>query len=134
MVLYSQLKYFYGTKEIFPCSNGNNSLDQWQQFHAPMETVPRTHENHSLDPWKSLECNGSKGYGNCNLHRSEYFHRCMEFLRPFHTVEIFLSVHGNTPLADYDSMSFFAVMPKTYQVSLCPTSGRTNLIPNLFTL
>jgi hypothetical protein len=71
-----------------------------------MEIIPCTHENHSMDPWKSLKDNGNKGNGNSmgawkplkdngnkgngnyNLHGSDYFYRCMEFLHPFHTVEI----------------------------------------------
>jgi hypothetical protein len=32
-----------------------------------METIACIYENHSLDSWKSLEGNGKKGYGNCNL-------------------------------------------------------------------
>ncbi len=53
-----------------------------------MEIIPCTYGNHSMDPWKSLEDNGNKGYGNYNLHWGDYFLRCMEFSRPFHTVEI----------------------------------------------
>jgi hypothetical protein len=33
-----------------------------------MEIIPCTHGNHSMDSRKSLEGNGSKGYGICNLY------------------------------------------------------------------
>jgi hypothetical protein len=89
--------YFHG------CMQFLHLLHTVKCIHVPITTIPCTDGNYSMDSWKSLEGNGSKGYGICNLYWSNYyFRRCTDFLHPFHTVKLL----GN------DSISVFCVCCK----------------------
>jgi hypothetical protein len=91
-------------------------MDPRKYFHVPTEIIlwtysnnPWTDGNHSMNPWKSLEDNGNPGYWNYNLYGSDHFHRCIEFLRHFRTVEISSRYMQTLPWQTIIPWAFFAV-------------------------